>query len=34
MFQALNEEANNENLSIDSSSVNAHQHSTGAKKGQ
>lgn len=34
IFQALNEEADYENLSIDSTSVKAHQHSTGAKKGQ
>ncbi|WP_333861050.1 IS5 family transposase [Clostridium sp.] len=34
IFQTLNEEADYENLSIDSTSVKAHQHSAGAKKGQ
>lgn len=32
IFQKLNEEADFENLSIDSTSVRAHQHSAGAKK--
>jgi transposase len=34
IFQALNVVADYENLSIDSTSVKAHQHSAGAKKGQ
>ncbi|MFL0198177.1 transposase [Clostridium sp. WILCCON 0269] len=34
IFQTLNEEADYENLSIDSTSIKAHQHSAGAKKGQ
>ena len=34
MSQSLNEDADYENLSIDSTSVKTHQHSTGAKKGQ
>lgn len=34
IFQALNEEADYENLSIDSTVVKAHQHSAGAKKGR
>jgi len=33
IFKALNSEADYENLSIDSTSVKAHQHSAGAKKG-
>ncbi len=33
IFQALNEEADFENLSIDSTVIKAHQHSAGAKKG-
>lgn len=33
IFQALNQEADMENLSLDSTSVKAHQHSAGAKKG-
>lgn len=33
IFHALNAEADYENLSIDSTSVKAHQHSAGAKKG-
>jgi transposase len=33
IFQALNAEADYENLSIDSTAVRAHQHSAGAKKG-
>lgn len=33
LFMALNSEADYENLSIDSTSVTAHQHSAGAKKG-
>lgn len=33
IFKALNEDADYENLSIDSTSVKAHQHSAGAKKG-
>ena len=33
IFKALNEDADFENLSIDSTSVKAHQHSAGAKKG-
>lgn len=32
IFQKLNEEADFENLSVDSTSVRAHQHSAGAKK--
>jgi len=32
IFQKLNEEADFENLSIDSISIRAHQHSAGAKK--
>ena len=32
-FHALNAEADYENFSIDSTSVKAHQHSAGAKKG-
>lgn len=34
IFLALNSEADLENLSIDSTSIKAHQHSAGAKKGQ
>jgi len=34
IFKALNSEADMENLSIDSTSVKAHQHSAGAKKGR
>ena len=34
IFQSLNSEADYENLSIDSTSVKAHQHSAGAKKGR
>jgi transposase len=34
IFQYLSEEADCENLSIDSTSIKAHQHSAGAKKGQ
>jgi transposase len=34
IFQALNSEADMENLSLDSTSIKAHQHSAGAKKGQ
>ncbi len=34
IFKALNSEADMENLSLDSTSVKAHQHSAGAKKGQ
>lgn len=33
IFQTLNEDADFENLSIDSTSVKSHQHSAGAKKG-
>jgi transposase len=33
IFQALNAEADYENLSIDSTVIRAHQHSAGAKKG-
>lgn len=33
IFKAMNEDADFENLSIDSTSVKAHQHSAGAKKG-
>lgn len=33
IFKALNEDANFENLSIDSTSVKAHPQSVGAKKG-
>jgi transposase len=33
IFQALNDEADFENLSIDSTVIRAHQHSAGAKKG-
>ena len=33
IFHALNAEADYENFSIDSTSVKAHQHSVGAKKG-
>ena len=33
IFHALNAEADYENLSIDSTSIKAHQHSAGAKKG-
>lgn len=33
IFKALNSEADMENLSLDSTSVKAHQHSAGAKKG-
>ena len=33
IFHTLNVEADYENLSIDSTSVKAHQHSAGAKKG-
>jgi len=33
IFNALNAEADYENLSIDSTAVKAHQHSVGAKKG-
>ena len=33
IFTALNEEPDMENLSLDSTSVKAHQHSAGAKKG-
>lgn len=33
IFQALGENADMENLSLDSTSVKAHQHSAGAKKG-
>ena len=33
IFHALNAEADYENLSIDFTSVKAHQHSAGAKKG-
>ena len=33
IFQALNDEADFENLSIDSTVIKAHQHSAGAKKG-
>jgi transposase len=33
IFQALNDEADFENLSIDSTAIRAHQHSAGAKKG-
>ena len=33
IFHALNAEADYENLSIDSTSVKAHRHSAGAKKG-
>ncbi len=33
IFKHLNSEADYENLSIDSTSVKAHQHSAGAKKG-
>lgn len=33
LFITLNSKANDENLSIDSTSVTAHQHSAGAKKG-
>ena len=33
LFIALNQEADYENLSIDSTCVTAHQHSAGAKKG-
>ncbi|RFZ80348.1 hypothetical protein DS742_03615 [Lacrimispora amygdalina] len=34
IFQSLNEDAEYKNLSIDSTSVKVHQHSTGAKKCQ
>jgi hypothetical protein len=34
MFQALNKDVDYENLSINSTSVKAHQHSAGTKKGQ
>ena len=34
IFLALNSAADLENLSIDSTSIKAHQHSAGAKKGQ
>jgi transposase len=33
IFLALNEDADFENLSVDSTTVRAHQHSAGAKKG-
>ena len=33
IFEALGEDADMENLSLDSTSVKAHQHSGGAKKG-
>lgn len=33
IFQTLNADADMENLSLDSTSVKAHQHSAGAKKG-
>lgn len=33
IFQALGEDADMENLLLDSTRVKAHQHSTGAKKG-
>jgi transposase len=33
IFQALNKDKDFENLSIDSTSIKAHQHSAGAKKG-
>ncbi|WP_093292149.1 IS5 family transposase [Thermoactinomyces sp. DSM 45892] len=33
IFHAVNDEADHENLSIDSTSIRAHQHSAGAKKG-
>lgn len=34
IFKALNANADYENLSIDSTSIKAHQHSAGANKGQ
>lgn len=34
IFEALNEDADFENLSIDSTSIKAHPQSAGAKKGQ
>lgn len=34
IFKALNEDADFENLSIDSTSIKAHPQSAGAKKGQ
>lgn len=34
IFQHLTQEADYENLSIDSTSIKAHQHSAGAKKGR
>jgi transposase len=34
IFKALNSEPDMENLSLDSTSVKAHQHSAGAKKGR
>lgn len=34
IFSAINEDADMENLSLDSTSIKAHQHSAGAKKGR